>query len=33
MTNWIIKVEISDSTELDTLLDEEAYKALCENEH
>lgn len=33
MTNWIIKIEISDPAELDNLLDEEAYKAHCENEH
>ena len=26
--NWIIKVEMSDPSELDTLLDAEAYKAL-----
>lgn len=29
MANWIIKVEIVDPTELDNLLDEEAYKAIC----
>lgn len=29
MGAWIIKVEISDSEELNNLLDEEAYKALC----
>ena len=29
MDNWIIKVELSDSSELDSLLDEEAYKELC----
>lgn len=33
MANWIIKVEIADQEELKSLLDEEAYKALCENEH
>lgn len=26
---WIIKVEMSDPSELDTLLDAEAYKAIC----
>ena len=29
MKNWIIKVEISDLSELDDLLDEKAYKELC----
>jgi len=33
MANWILKVELSDPSELDALLDEEAYKAHCENEH
>ena len=28
--NWIIKVELSDKTELDNLMDAEAYKAFCE---
>ena len=28
--NWIIKVEMSDKTELDKLMDAEAYKAFCE---
>ncbi len=32
MANWIIKVKISDPSELDALMDEEAYKAFCENE-
>ena len=32
MNTWIIKVEISDPAELDKLLDEAAYKALCESE-
>lgn len=32
MGNWIVKVEISDMSELDELLDEEAYKTHCENE-
>ena len=31
--NWIIKVELSDETELDNLMDEAAYKTLCESEH
>lgn len=29
MNNWIIKVEISDPAELEGLLDEEAYAAVC----
>ncbi len=33
MNNWIIKVEISDPAELESLLDEAAYKQHCENEH
>lgn len=33
MANWIIKVELSDETELDNLMDEAAYKTLCESEH
>lgn len=33
MANWIIKVELSDETELDNLMDEAAYKKLCESEH
>lgn len=33
IANWILKVELSDPSELDALLDEEAYKAHCENEH
>lgn len=28
--NWIIKVELADKTELDNLMDAEAYKAFCE---
>jgi glycine cleavage system H protein len=28
--NWIIKVELSDKAELDSLMDAEAYKAFCE---
>lgn len=29
--NWIIKVQLSDPTELDNLMDVEAYKKHCEN--
>lgn len=32
MANWIIKVELSDPSQLDDLMDEEAYKAHCEAE-
>ena len=28
--NWIIKVELTDKTELDNLMDAKAYKAVCE---
>lgn len=28
--NWIIKVKVSDPSELDNLMDAEAYKKLCE---
>ncbi|MBR1755840.1 MAG: glycine cleavage system protein H, partial [Bacteroidaceae bacterium] len=28
--NWIIKVQLSDKSELDDLMDVEAYKAHCE---
>ena len=28
--NWIIKVELSDKTELDSLMEADAYKAFCE---
>jgi glycine cleavage system H protein len=31
-TNWIIKVELSDASELDSLLDQAAYDALCASE-
>ena len=31
--NWIIKVELSDKTELDNLMDAQAYAAFCEKEH
>lgn len=30
--NWIIKVEISDPTELDNLMDAAAYEEMCQNE-
>lgn len=33
MNNWIIKIELTNPAELDELLDEEAYKKLCESEH
>lgn len=32
MNNWIIEVELTDPSELDNLMDEEAYKAHCESE-
>ncbi|MDE6176389.1 MAG: glycine cleavage system protein GcvH [Paramuribaculum sp.] len=32
MANWIIKVELSDTAELDSLLDSEAYARLCAEE-
>lgn len=32
MANWIIKVEMTDPSELDNLMDEEAYRQFCENE-
>lgn len=32
MANWIIKVTLSDPTELDSLMDEAAYAAFCESE-
>lgn len=32
MTNWIIKVELTDLSQLDDLMDEEAYALHCENE-
>lgn len=31
--NWIVKVELTDPSELENLLDEEAYKALCASEN
>lgn len=30
--NWIVKVELTDPSEPENLLDEEAYKALCASE-
>ena len=30
--NWIIKVELSDKSELDNLMDAAAYEKFCENE-
>ncbi|QCU89865.1 glycine cleavage system protein GcvH [Thiomicrorhabdus sediminis] len=32
MANWIIKVELSDASDLDDLMDEDAYQALTEEE-
>lgn len=32
MNTWIIRVEMSDPAELESLLDEEGYKAVCEAE-
>lgn len=32
MANWIIKVSMSDLSELDDLMDEAAYKEFCESE-
>lgn len=32
MANWIIKITLSDPSELDSLMDEDAYKAFCESE-
>lgn len=32
LDNWIIKVEMTDPSELDSLLDEEAYAKLCASE-
>ncbi|NPD92620.1 glycine cleavage system protein GcvH [Xylanibacter muris] len=31
--NWIIKVELSDKSELDSLMDAKAYGEMCDNEH
>ena len=31
--NWIIKVRLSDPSELDNLMDAKAYAAFCETEH
>jgi glycine cleavage system H protein len=30
--NWIMKVEMSDPSELETLMDAAAYEAMCANE-
>jgi glycine cleavage system H protein len=30
--NWIIKVRMSDASELDSLMDASAYEAMCANE-
>lgn len=32
MANWIIKIELSDLSELDNLMDEAAYAEFCKNE-
>lgn len=32
VANWIIKVEMSDASELESLLDSDAYNALCSKE-
>ena len=32
MANWIIKITLSDPSELDSLMDEDVYKAFCESE-
>ena len=32
LANWIIRVELTDPAQLDDLMDEEAYKQLCEKE-
>ena len=31
--NWIIKVELSDKSELDNLMDAKSYEAFCTKEH
>ena len=31
--NWIMKVEMSDASELESLMDAAAYEAFCANEH
>lgn len=33
MKNWIIKIDISDPKEVEQLLDQEAYDAICDAEH
>lgn len=32
MENWIVKIEMNNSSELESLMDEAAYKAHCEQE-
>lgn len=32
MANWIIKITLCDPSELDSLMDEDAYEAFCESE-
>lgn len=32
MANWIVKIELTDPSELENLMDEEAYRAHCEAE-
>ncbi len=32
-TNWIMKVELSDETDLTGLMDAKAYEAFCESQH
>lgn len=31
--NWIVKVEMSDKSELDELMDAQAYESFCQSEH
>lgn len=33
LKNWIIKIEVADPRQFEQLLDQEAYQALCDNEH
>ncbi len=33
MANWIIKIEIADPSQLDSLMDEDSYKVHCEAGH
>ncbi len=32
VANWIVQIELTDPSELDDLLDEDAYRELCEKE-